>query len=406
MTHSSAPPKNRLLLLIAVFVYIDLLFLPYFQAVIMPVSLPLVFGALLWFGHLRIRSRFFTPFLILSGLLMTSYLIGLFVPQAAPYMAENLKRVIQFLTSFFYLFFFYRVAMTIAIEQYLKRIAVVFLIYFMILVLLFANDPDFVNSLMRDLYGRLVTDSEVARIHLRFAYLFSDPNTAGYFVSIAVLPWLMVFKKRLFKVVVITACIVAVVLVQSRGALLGLMFAILYWGLPWHWFKYGVNRREFTSYFGISIFMVTIGVVALFYFFPNLNDIPLYDISINRVTDSESYIKGGSRFEIWTKYVTILPVSPIGIGYMFDTEAGKFFPHSDFFRFFYSYGYIAAFVVTFWLARETRHFPLLLFPALLAFFVNTLIDEQKLFGLFLATLGVMYGMSYRFNKLRMRSYIK
>jgi len=381
--------------LIAIIAYIDLLFLPYFQAVIIPYSLPLVLVGIFLMGKVMFPPNTKVAIFCLALLMVVSLVIGFFLPQSAPYAVENIKRLMQFLTSFLYLVFFFAVARHYKIESSLRIISLVFLAYFFVLLAWFFLDPVAVNAMMRQIYGRLVTPADVALIHFRFAYLFKDPNTAGYFLLLAVLPWLILCKNTIFRVAVVFLCVVIAIFIQSRGALLGLILATFLWAFPGRWLMFRFYVRDIYGLLkGLSIIFV-VGMVMTVLVFRFFGDMPIFDMSLDRVTDIASYEHGGLRFEIWREYVTELTLLPMGSGHIFNTEYGEFFPHSDFLRLIYSYGFIAAGIFLWLFIRIGWRYPLILMPAFMAFGVNSLIDEQKLFGLFLATLGVFLGIQQR-----------
>lgn len=384
---------------LAVLAYIDLLFFPYFQAFIIPFSLPLIVVGMLAMGKVTLPSHTITSFFAIAFLMLVSMGIGFFLPQSAPYSIENIKRVAQFTTSFFYLAFFFSVARHYHIEKPLRIISLAFVAYFSVWLVWFIFEPLSANATINHFYGRLVTAKDVVLIHFRFAYLFTDPNTAGYFLLIATLPWLMLYKNMAVKIAIVALCFVIAILVQSRGVLLSLILAVLLEIFPRRWWMFRFRVRKLRSLLKNTLIMAVVGgivtVAVVKYFAYN----PAFDMGLKRISDEESYRQGDSRYKIWKKYATTLTPFPIGRGYQFDTETdivrGQFFPHSDLMRLIYSYGFIAAGLFVWWLLRKGWNYPLVLMPAFMAFGINSLIDEQKLFGLFLATLGVLLGMHQR-----------
>ena len=171
--------------------------------------------------------------LIITSLFMSlSVTASLFLPESSDYIVENIKRLFQFSTSFLYFFFFYNVARRYKLENYLLITSVFFLVYFLLWALFFVHDPLAVNSLMSSLYGRLVTSSANVAMHGRFAYLFTDPNTAGYFLLIAVLPWLHVARNFILRVIIIVLSSLAILFLASRGVIISLILAVCLWAIP------------------------------------------------------------------------------------------------------------------------------------------------------------------------------
>lgn len=389
--------KKRLLYLIATFSYIDLLFLPYFQLIIVPFSLPLI-----CLGVGLLDQALFPPktkrlFFAIVLLMCTSVMIGFLLPSSAPYALENTKRIVQFLTSFLYLIFFFSVSLYMTIENTLKNISVYFVIYFLFLNVQFIFDPALINSIMTSIYGRLVTSEDIVMEHFRFSYMFSDPNTAGYFVLIAVMPWLFFYRKFFVKLILFTICLIITMFVQSRGALVGAILAFIFSSIPRRWLVLRFRPSDISNFAKGFVFAVIIGAIGVSLIISQFGELEIFESGLERVSEAESYRSGGSRFEIWTIYLSNLIPLPLGRGYQFDVSFGygQFYPHSDILRFLFSYGIIATILFLILFFRTSWKFPLLLMPALVALAINSLIDEQKMFALFLATLGVLIGIQYR-----------
>lgn len=391
------PLPRRWIRNLAIIAYVDLLFFPYFQVIIVPFSLPLIFVGIVVMQRVRFPPQDKAILFLLAFFMVMSVTLGIFLPQSAPYAVENIKRIFQFLTSFLYLVFFYYAARHYAIENHLRIISIVFLAYFCTLLGWFFLDPEAVNAGLRQIYGRVTTSEEIALMHFRFAYLFTDPNTAGYFLLIAVMPWLVLYKRMTARVVVVALCIIVAVFVQSRGVLLALIMAILLWMLPFRWFLLRFRERDIRDILKLPVIATVVSVGLAMIVVKYFGDIEIYDLAIRRISNVEAYQHGGSRFDIWWSYMASLMPLPVGRGHMFDAlvTGGRFYPHSDLLRLIYSYGFIAAGLFMWWVLRAGWRYPLLLIPALMAFMVNSMIDEQKLFALFLATLGVFLGLYER-----------
>lgn len=388
-------PKAGWLLVLAVFCYIDLLFLPYFQLVILPISLPMVFLGLLTSKAILLPKHFQTFFLIIALFMILSFVNGLFLPQSAPYIGENFKRLFQFLTSFSYFIFFYHISLFYKIEKYLFVISVIFLAYFICWIIYFIYEPSLANMLLSSIYGRIVISENTALIHLRFSYFFSDPNTAAYFLLIAILPWLVFVRSMKIKISLIGLCLILIFFIQSRGALIALVLSVGYWLFLSQTKTPVVRKKGLKNILNVIVISTIFSAFLAFITVRFFADLQVFDMSIERIFQTEAYQEGGSRPAIWLKYVSSLIPLPIGRGYMFDINVDSFFPHSDALRLVYSYGFIVAILYIGWMIRSGLKFPLLFIPAFMAFSINTLIDEQKLFALFLATLGVFIGFQKR-----------
>lgn len=385
---------------LAILVYIDLLFFPYFQTVIMPFSLPVV-GIVIATGKMKFPYLFKRFFFLVATLMLFSLLFGYFLPQSAPYIVENFKRIIQFLSSFVYLIFFFCVARQHKIEKHLRTISLIFIAYFSMLAAWSFFDPELVRGTIENIYGRLVISESVYLQHLRFSYIFNDPNTAGYFLMIAVLPWFPFWESMTVRSILVYFCFANAFLIQSRGAMLSLALALLLWVFPRDWVRLKIRKMDVWNILRISAAFLVVSSIVIFVFFPTIApvivDNKIFGFGSERLSTSQYDEGTGIRFDIWQGYTTSLLPLPIGIGYMFKIQGREFFPHSDLLRFTYSYGFIAAGLFVRWFLRSSFHYPLIFIPALVPFMINSLIDEQKLFGLFLATLGVLLGINQRWQ---------
>jgi hypothetical protein len=250
---------------------------------------------------------------------------------------------------------------------------------------------------VRGIYGRLVTAGDIVQEHLRFAYCFEDPNTAAYFFLIAISPFLMTGKitRPVWLLLILTT--VAVLASQSKGGLIAFVLMLVAAG-----YRSDEGLRLFLS---PRMLVLLSGIaLALLLLYSSL------DRSLDRSADSnrffayaidrllgdrDIYLQGGSRFQIWSGVLDSLLPYPLGRGYMLLNNREILFPHSDLLRVVFSYGLIAL-VATLWFffGRALRFAPLTI-PAAMAFFINTLIDEQKLLALFLTLLALCVASSDR-----------
>ena len=101
---------------------------------------------------------------------------------------DNTKRFLQLNTSFLYFFYFKWIFSDENKSFNIFPILIFFISFYFILSFLFIFEPIRILDFTRFLYGRLVTDEKVVIEHLRYAYLFNDPNTAIYFFLLATAP--------------------------------------------------------------------------------------------------------------------------------------------------------------------------------------------------------------------------
>ncbi len=377
---------------IGYFALIDLLFLPYFQLVIVPFSLPLLLLSMLVLHVKFKRDVYLTLFHLLSFCVVVSVLVAIFAARTDEYLPENIKRVFQLLSSFVYFFYFRWLASQVPLN--VAPIAVGFIAWFAGFALMFYLDPSGTGEIIRAFYGRLVTSEDILSEHLRFAYLFTDPNTAAYFFLVAASVLLLEKRSGLFLSVLIAGMTLLTFFTQSKGALIGLVLMILTTLYP--------PDRFMKSFISVRRAVVLLVVVAglsglLLYIVNALGDSStIVKMAYERVFDSpDQYTSGGSRFEVWERFSNHFLPLPVGRGYALLVEGNFERPHSDVLRLAYSYGVIALGCAVIFFFSRIRSFAPLIIPALLAFLINSLIDEQKLLGLFLALLAISVSAAER-----------
>jgi hypothetical protein len=380
----ATPNRWRLAKMVGYLAIIDLLLLPYFQLFIIPLSLPLLILA--WpVVRMRIKPDGYAALFVLIALtVLISSAWSIFLPHSATYLAENVKRALQLLSSFVYFFYFRWLVAHVRLNP--SPIIVLFVLWFAGLALVFLVKPIETTELLRIVYGRLVSSEEVVAAHFRFPYLFTDPNTAAYFFLIATGPLLL--ARRTFKstVAIIAIMGICTLLTQSRGAILALMLMILARIYPPDRFLASVLDVRKAIALGLIV-AVCIGAIVYFAEFAQESN-KVARLAYDRLFESEDYASGGTRFENWAHIASHLLPLPFGRGYALLIEGNLEYPHSDLLRLVYSYGWISVLPVLAFLFRRSLSFATLVIPAFIAFMINTLIDEQKLLSLFLALLAI------------------
>lgn len=382
---STASRKLKYAKWIGYFAIIDLLFLPYFQLIVLPYSLPVLVLTMAWL-KVPVRNDWYKKsFLIISLCVSLSFLISLTLRGSQPFIIENLKRVVQLSSSFIYFFYFRWLASKITFQ--VNFILSAFALWFFCLSLFFAIDPAFVLDWTRSIYGRLVTEEDVVFEHFRFAYLFSDPNTAIYFLLIAVAPLLMQAEKKITILLILFFISVPLFLCQSRGGMISFVLMAIAANTS------ATTRSIFSPRRWFIVLMIVFVAYAVFLIFKRVAESNfIVDLAYSRLfldSDDEygygyGYVTAGGRDDIWNSILLTYQMLPLGRGYKFD----EFGPHSDFLRVIYSYGFIALPFLIWFLFNKILRLPQLVIPAVIAFTVNTLIDEQKLLALYLSLLAV------------------
>jgi hypothetical protein len=378
------------------FMLVDLLFLPYFQLLIMPFSLPLVLAGL-FLLRVRIRDdRYVLMFGVLAFAVFVSLATGMFIPEVEEYQVENLKRAVQLLSSFAYFFYFRWLAREVPLR--VERISACFLAWFALLAVAFYLDPAGTGEAIRSFYGRLVTAEETLQMHLRFSYQFTDPNTAAYFLLLAAAPLLLIKRSNFSLAVLASVLVLTTFVTQSKGAFLalaGMLFFTLY--PPGSFLQSMVSLRRIA----LILVLVVAGSMAFIWLSSVFDSNPLLRLAYERLFDSDNrFGTGSSRFEAWMTFLNNFTAMPFGRGFALLIDGSLMRPHSDLVRLVFSYGFVAAIPVLIWFFGRLKSWPVLLLPAMMAFFINSLIDEQKLLGLFLALLAIQIGNEERLRHER------
>jgi hypothetical protein len=371
---------------IAYFALIDLLMLPYFPLLIMPYSLPIVLLGLFVFGKVKLIKFYSYYVVIVSLLIMMSFMTGALLGKSPEFLREDFLRMFQFLTTFLYFFYFYAVAKYLS-TRVIKGIMLTAVVYVLLIAAKFLIDPWFLVMLREHLYTATAYRSEDVLEHFRFTYIFSDPNTSGYFFLMLVFFILIYFNNTfVLRILLLASAILVTILVQSIGATVSLAIVVIF-----VLFK-GFIRLNGRSIFKSVVLFIGLCIILFIFLHFTSNDIILavsrsFDMFKGRIMMNNPY-----ESRLWKYPYAISKFIPFlwGQGYALLEPNGSIFrPHSDHIRLIYSYGIIVyAMSIYFFFRKIFRERYLFLIPAFIAFSVNSLIDEQKLFGLFLVLLAL------------------
>ena len=383
-------------------IIIDLLFLPYFQGIIIPYSLPAILFCLVYFNISINKDLNYLLLSIIALSVLISLIISFILPDRDSWHFENIKRAIQLLSSFSYFFYFKWISEREKINIYL--ISLIFILWFNFLGILFFLDPVFSKELIRTFYGRLVDPEGTIHLSLRFSYIFTDPNTAAYFYLIALAPLFIRYQysnKNLYETLIFflfsLMASFGLVITQSLGGIISFILMILFAILP-------------TSNFIRSIFSIKF-LVILFIFFSFI--ILVLITLINFASDSEIFMRlltkmldenndhyveyrqsGGNRFIIWRMTLDYFGIPfPFGRGAVLLMDGDLWGPHSDLIHYLYSYGLIGVICVSIFLFRHFPKYLVLCIPAFIAYMINSLVGDQKVLALYLSLLGLYVGSS-------------
>ena len=377
-------PSRKILLAkwIGYFALVDLLIFPYFQVMIIPYSLPLIVIGFILLGAKLKPDNHLKLYLVILGTVIFSLIISIFWEPYSNYIIKNIKHALQFLTSFFY--FFYFINLTKKIQLNIRPILFVFIIWFALLGIMFINDPINTNELISKIYGRLINSEENLLKDFRYCYIFSDPNTGIYFFLVAISPVIMFAEKSSHTIFIFILGAIMVVLSQSSGGAISYCLMLIAFLLS--------KKNTFSlSIKTIGMCLVSILIISgLYLFFMNSANNFLIELAINRLLgDSDRYAEGGGRFYHWAFIYNNFSILPFGRGYTLYHNGQIRPPHSDFVGMIYRYGFVSLVPSLLFFFRTYKITGLLLIPALITFLVNSLLDEQKLFALFLSLLAIV-----------------
>lgn len=383
-----------------IFVLLDLLFLNNVNLPIlptMPISLLLIILYCIFNPSIIKRNRVFKPFLLFVFFLIISMFFGiLFNPpythlgaQVVSVTEYNIKRTLQIIILFMYLFFSENVQLD---KKMTKKIFSVFILWYLFLGVLSTINLSRYFSIHNLIYGATISkvdyylNYETLNV-FRYRYIFLDANTSIYFFLL-ITSYLLILNKnsKIYNIFIHLANILAIFLSQSTGATISLIiFYFMYFIiLPIFKRKKTYNRNKILiSTISISAISITLLLGAVLYTqISNFNimGIDFIQSGYERISSND----GGGRFE---KYLYLfqdrLPFL-WGEGYVIVRDGMWFRPHSDILRMLYSFGIIPflLFIYMFRKISSLRGFTLFI-PSMIAFAANSLIDDQKLFAMFL-----------------------
>lgn len=364
------------------FIFIDILLFPNFPLFVMPISLPVVIGAIV-LKKVRIKlDKELLVYLILSFLVLTSVILSFL--QSPQYLGtmnvwmENIKRAFQLLTAFSYYFILKNSLNNTSIS--IKKILFSFMmfyiilgivaslnigIYFRILDLMGINNP-FVSDWF------LVQQDE----RYRYSYLFIDPNNAAYALQMVAFYMLLNESlKPLEKIFIYVTIFLSIIFSMSTGSILSavIFFTLFIVSKLKKVSNYRTsfnNILKYTISYSFAILIVGISVYFLKDMFSNITE-----YSLNRISGNTD----GGRLAKYTYMFSDKIPNLIGEGYVQIRNGNFFRPHSDHLRFLYSYG-ILAYLISLWFIFRKAIFDsrfLFVIPGFMAYSINTLIDEQK-----------------------------
>ena len=359
------------------FILFDVLFLPYFQLLLFPISLPILFFYFILNGF-KIKVNFqFQLWIFLLVLVFFSILHGTLYSYLSPFFLDNVKYFLSIVSLILYIVFFEPISYIISII-FINKILKVFILYVFSLTILLLFFPTEVLEFIVRVYGRNTSDLDGFLSDLRFKFFFQDPNTFAYFMTI-ILGFLFHSHKKNIQLFIFSFLIFfTIIMSQSAGGLFSFLLII---------FIYFYRNIRYISFFRklvLLVFFILVISFSFFFIFYFKDKNIFIQYFFNRIFETDDrFDSGGGRFAIWTELFYLFPY-PIGIGYnLYIPELLKVrSPHSDFFGLIFRYGFLSLIPIVYYLFSKFKKCYYVILPGLITFFINTLFDDQKLIILF------------------------
>jgi hypothetical protein len=366
---------KRALLVLVLF---DLLFMPYLRLFVIPASLFLV-----TFACLALNPRLDGDFLLFFAIATVAFLSAAVGGGAGKSvdMGQDLLRAGQLATSFLYYFCFR--AAGLRAQEAPSPLLNAFLAFQVFLIGMMLFDFTLFMSYRGHFANTLITLDDISFEAARYTYFFADPNTGAYFFLIVYAFWLQhTTQHPAVRIAGFLACAAVLMAANSRGALVALALCVALLAAQGRSGQLGVLVRRYwivAPTFVAALF----GAIAVFGLGALAEPLAL---ALNVFGDRAvhgSYVED-PRLIIWTRVLNEQTLYPLGVGY-----SAVLGPHSDHLRFLFSYGPIAYLAFLAFAFRNIfQRGYLFLIPAFIAFSLNSMIDEQKLFAVTLIFLAL------------------
>jgi hypothetical protein len=294
---------------------------------------------------------------------------------------ENLKRITQLSLIMVLVFFNYREVNYLQLQSHLKKVIVLFYVYVVFFFVLMLSKPGLYEVIIAFIYPESESMISENIRNLKYSFHFTDPNSFGYLLVLCFVLICFVNFTRKVIVTLFTATLVLVIATQSRGALLALLAVVsIYWAL---FFDYKVKLYSvvFITLLLVLLFTVSSDYIEFYW--------GLYE-KRRHIEEEMGKGVGGGRLDAWYYFAQNINVNPFfGIGYHLEREGALFRPHSDFIRLQLSYGTLIFFCFFLLFNRFGKRHLMLWAAFSVPFMINTIIDDYRLFGLFLVLFFIL-----------------
>ena len=346
--------------------FFDLLFLPRligFYGIPLS-SLVILFFAIISNTKLESKIHYFIMF---TAILIISVLAGTFASHKSDIVA-NTARAMQLS----YIVFVYGLALVYS-RPNLNLIRVVlrlYSVYLLAILWLFLLERELYLIFTSIVYPESLEQLEFNSLFSRLSLYFTDPNTMGYLVLLCFAMLISLGDKKKWLYFNSVVFISTILVTQSRGAILGVILLALMMLFN--------ARISASNKIRAITFAVTVPGI-LFFSFPEVI-LEALEVFFFRFEGEEDF--GNGRLGKYKYMLQQLNVLPIGFGYEIYKDGEYFRPHSDFIRFIMSYGYLALILFLSIFRLKSKKQYIFLTAGLVPFFVNTLIDDWRLFSFF------------------------
>lgn len=374
--------KNKLLLLVVV---IDILLLPYFNLLVMPMSCIII---LFWifFHKQEILSDSEVKWILLCmSLMLISTIFGCVINSEYGIIGDNIKRLIQYYFAFGYYFFFKYMFNEKKIN--LKILLWCFIIFVLTLGIIYQiNISAFVNITSIWNKGNAYNSAMVSNVLFgytnRYNFIWTDANNIAYALTGVIMFLLIYFKTSVIeKIALFVINIYILVLCMSSGGWIG-------WGISWIiYIVYAILSRTLISRYITKkqLAFSFIGIIAIILalysgVFSSFANSDIVSAAVDRFQNNEE-----SRTQIWLRILrgdSIFKYFLLGKGSEIIVNGINRATHSGHLYWIYAYGFVSYVILIkkmFWPGiRNIKGFiPLISF--FLCFTMNTMVGEQKLF---------------------------
>lgn len=308
---------------------------------------------------------------------------------------EDIKRCIYLLLGLLV----YKVAVLLYleyrdnVEKYINRILVVVCCAFTIMAVIFSIDVVW----FYDIKGLFFTvdvnmlNNEVLRnagYLERFNFILLDPNNASYFILIIAI--YLIENANLERCIRIGIWVVMVGSALFTMSLGGASTLLLYITIK---IMNNIFKGKLSKKAAFRVTMAFI-LITLFVFVEQFTGNRLMNMILESQSATIDRWAAKSMSDRLDIYISLwLESFPplIGDGYTIIRNGQYFYPHSDHLRFLYSYGIVAYVSLLVFMIRKRFfcHQYLFIIPALVAFSINSLIDETRLLFTFLILFAIV-----------------